>query len=205
MTEKCLPWNTLYIQLRLTWLHMLGPVIPQCMQASARPFNYAPHTSFSISIMLMSGFWDATLEQKSSHSKLGHQSRLSLCVSCCISQLSLHSSHRPPQAVNIQIMSRDSLSCVLTTPHDRTDHSPSLVQARPAHPVSHQRTALQSWTAELTAVHWGLLPSKLSAESTGGLRTDPKITRCGPSGPVTLTPHKAPSMSPCTPWEIVEG
>lgn len=83
------------MQLRLTGLHMLGPATPQWMQASVQPFNNTPHPSFPLSIML-SGFCDATLEQKSSHSELGHQSRLSLCISYCIwllTQISKHSDH----------------------------------------------------------------------------------------------------------------
>lgn len=51
--------------LRMTWLRMLGPAVPQWMQASAQTFNYMPHTSLNMSIMFDEWFSEMLLQNKS--------------------------------------------------------------------------------------------------------------------------------------------
>ncbi|KAK5609589.1 hypothetical protein CRENBAI_004462 [Crenichthys baileyi] len=137
---------------------MLCPGSPQCMQASTQPFNYSPHTSFKMSIMLMSGFLDSTREQKSSHSELGHQSRLSLCVSQpngLLPQISAHYKHS------------DHELWLIHSPM----FSPPTTGRAPSGPSLHIPSPIRE--AELTAI----LKGSLSNNSMHGFSADPNSTR----------------------------
>lgn len=154
------------MQLLVTWLRMFGPVTPQCIQASVQPFNYTPHPSFNMSIMLMSGFYDATLEQKCSHSELGHQSRLSLCISYCVWLRN--------RSLNIQIMSSVWFMALCSHHSRNLTTGPGPVEARPAHPVSHQRSWKMSW--QLSTGPGTSKSSLQSAGITDSLCDDPDTT-----------------------------
>lgn len=186
-----------HIQLLLTWVQMLGPEISQCLFS---PLT-TQHIHHSTSLLC---WWEV--------SKMLHWNKSPVTQSLANKAdcpFVFHSaSIRPPSYTVVQMSTdckhTDHKPClihfpVFTTPEITLTTAPAL--CRPGlHIPPHINAALQKWQL-------GLLSSKSPqtiSEEHQHLRADPNTTLCGPSGPVALTPHKAPSMSPWTPWEIAE-
>lgn len=194
-------WNILSIQLRPTWLHMPGAPIPQCSPLTTH------HTHQSTSLLRWWVLSEMLSEEKKSLTQsvatkadtlfvflVEHQSDLLLTVVQSSTDCK-HSGHELC-LIHGAVFSPLPVIALTTAP----------ARCRPGlHILPHIKDLhSEADCCRLKSRSLTNLPSSLQrAPTVSG--PDSNTTQCGPSGPVTLTPHKATSTSPRAPWETAEG